>query len=123
MMYKFTSPSSVEMLLDGLVAYGYARASNGWTPAARTIFLNAVEWAPDAPQGGMAGTVTSGGVAVAGAKVRAVEAARPTITGTDGTYLFGVPDGTYTVAVEALGYSPIERRTRSRSTGRDARRR
>ncbi|MCX4390863.1 carboxypeptidase regulatory-like domain-containing protein [Micromonospora peucetia] len=101
---KFTSPSSVEVLLAGLASGSYGRPGDRWTPEAVRIYLNAVKWALDASQGGLVGTVTGDGAPLAGAEVRVVEAGLTTRTGADGTFRLGMPGGTYTVQVSALGF-------------------
>ncbi len=110
--YRFTSPTSVEVLLDSLMSSVYGRPGERWSPAAEEIYLNAVAWAITATQAQIAGTVTSAGdagrVPVAGAEVLAVEAAARTVTGADGAYRLGLPDGTHTIRVAAFGYEPFE---------------
>ena len=110
--YRFSSPTSVEVLLDSLGAtiYGYPGQFPGvrWSPAAEQIYLNAVAWAITASQGEISGSVTSGAEPVAGATVTAMEAGISTTSASDGSYRLGVPDGTHTVRVEALGYEPFE---------------
>lgn len=106
--YKFTSPSSVEVLLDSLMSSIYGRPGERWTPAAEDIYLNAVEWAVGATQAQITGTVTSDGAPVAGAEVMAVEAGARTVTSGDGAYRLGVADGTHTVRVTAFGFEPFE---------------
>ncbi|MEU6076232.1 carboxypeptidase regulatory-like domain-containing protein [Micromonospora sp. NPDC047074] len=105
---KFTSTSSVEILLAGLASGSYGKPTDRWTPEAVRIYLNAVKWALDASQGGLAGTVTGDGAPLAGAEVRVVEADLTTRTGADGTFRLGLPAGTYTVQVSALGFAPHE---------------
>ncbi|WP_157987487.1 carboxypeptidase regulatory-like domain-containing protein [Jiangella endophytica] len=104
--YRFTSGSSVEILLGGLAASSYGRPGDRWTEAAADIYLNAVAWATEARQAQVVGTVTAGGEPVGGATVTAVEAAVSTTTETDGSYVLGLAAGTHTVRVEAFGYAP-----------------
>ena len=106
--YRFSSPTSVHVLLDSLAASSFGRPGERWTEAAERIYLNAVAWALDAAQGEVNGTVTSGGEPVAGATVTAVEADLSTRTGADGGYRLGVPDGTHTIRVTATGFEPDE---------------
>ncbi|HEX6131743.1 MAG TPA: carboxypeptidase regulatory-like domain-containing protein [Actinomycetota bacterium] len=106
--FRFTSPTSVHVLLASLGAAVYGSPGERWSEDAEQIYLNAVEWAMEAAQGQVHGTVTSGGEPVAGARVTAVEEDLSTSTGTDGTYRLGVPDGTHTIRVTALGYEPFE---------------
>ncbi|HEX6685167.1 MAG TPA: carboxypeptidase regulatory-like domain-containing protein [Candidatus Limnocylindrales bacterium] len=108
--YRFTSASSVEVLLGGLAAGTYGRPGNRWTPAAEQIYLNAVAWAVDARQAAVEGVVTGeGGAPVGGARVTAVEAGSSTTTAADGSYTVGLPAGTHTIRVEAFGYEVAQR--------------
>jgi hypothetical protein len=106
--FRFTSPTSVHVLLASLGAAVYGSPGERWSEDAERIYLNAVEWAMEAAQGQVHGTVTSGGAPVAGARVTAVEQDLRATTGTDGTYRLGVPDGTHTIRVTAAGYEPFE---------------
>jgi hypothetical protein len=106
--YRFTSPSSVEILLEGLMASTYGRPGERWTPEGTRIYLNAVQWALGASQAEITGAVTAGGTPVAGAEVRAVEAGLAVTTGPDGRFRLGLADGTHTVRVTALGFAPYE---------------
>lgn len=108
--FRFTSSSSVEILLGGLSAGVYGRPGTRWTPAAEQIYLNAVAWAVDARQAAVAGVVTGeGGTPVGGARVTAVEAGASTKTAADGSFTLGLSAGTHTIRVEAFGYAPAER--------------
>ncbi|RIQ31190.1 PEGA domain-containing protein [Jiangella rhizosphaerae] len=104
--YRFTSASSVEILLGGLAASTYGRPGDRWTAAAADIYLNAVAWATEARQAQLTGVVTAGGAPAGGATVTAVEAAVSTTTEADGSYVLGLTAGTHTVRVEAFGYAP-----------------
>lgn len=108
--YKFTSPTSVELLLDSLGAAVYGRPGERWTADAEQIYLNAVAWALDVTQASITGSVTDSqsGAPISGAEVRAVEVDASVVTGTGGTYQLGLPDGTHTVRVSAFGYEPFE---------------
>ncbi|MGH3071968.1 MAG: carboxypeptidase regulatory-like domain-containing protein, partial [Gaiellaceae bacterium] len=106
--FRFTSPTSVHVLLASLGAAIYGAPGERWSENAERIYLNAVEWALEAAQGQVFGTVTSGGAPVAGARVTAVERDLAATTGTDGTYRLGVPNGTHTIRVTAVGYEPFE---------------
>lgn len=106
--YRFTSPASVEVLLEGLQAGVYGRPSERWTEQAKRIYLNAVQWALDATQAQITGRVASGGAPVAGAEVHAVDADERTTTGPDGRFRLGVPEGTHTLRVTAFGFEPFE---------------
>ncbi|TDC56645.1 hypothetical protein E1212_01340 [Jiangella ureilytica] len=107
--YRFTSGTSVEILLGGLAASSYGRPGDRWTEAAEDIYLNAVAWAAEARQAQVAGVVTADGEAVDGATVTAVEAAASATTGADGAYVLGLAAGTHTIRVEAFGYAPSTR--------------
>ena len=106
--FRFTSPTSVHVLLASLGASSFGWPGERWSENAERIYLNAVEWALDAAQGQVFGTVSSEGEPVAGALVTAVEAELSTRTGTDGSYRLGVPNGTHTIRVTAVGYEPFE---------------
>jgi outer membrane protein assembly factor BamB len=108
--YRFSSPTSVHLLLASLGAstYGFPGTDGDWTEDAERVYLNAVAWAIEATQGEVYGTVTSGGEPVADATVRALEAGVETRTGADGSYRLGVPDGTHTIRVTLDGYEPFE---------------
>ena len=106
--FRFTTPTSVHVLLGSLGASSFGAPGERWSDAAEQIYLNAVAWALEAAQGQVFGTVTSAGEPVAGARVTAVEQDLSTTTGTDGTYRLGVPNGTHTIRVTATGYQPFE---------------
>ena len=107
--FRFSSPTSVHVLLASLGAAIYGAPGERWSENAERIYLNAVEWAMEAAQGQVHGTVTSAGQPVSGARITAVERDLSTSTGTDGTYRLGVPNGTHTIRVTATGYEPFER--------------
>jgi outer membrane protein assembly factor BamB len=106
--FRFATPTSVHVLLDSLGASGFGFPGERWSDDAERIYLNAVAWALDATQAQIRGTVTSGGEPVAGAQVESVESGASARTAADGTYRLGVPAGTHTVRVTALGYRPFE---------------
>lgn len=114
MGYRFTSDTSVEILLASLGASAYGApdepedAAGHWTDDAIQVYLNAVAWATTTEQGAVTATVTSGGEPVEGATVTAVELDEGTVTAADGTYSLGLPDGTHTIRVEAFGYEAAE---------------
>jgi outer membrane protein assembly factor BamB/subtilisin family serine protease len=104
--YRFTSATSVELLLGGLAAtspYGYP--GERWTASAEQIYLNAVAWAIDATQAELTGVVSGDGQPLAGATVTAVETGAVAVTGVDGHYALGLPGGTHTIRVEAHGFA------------------
>ncbi|NUO55796.1 MAG: PQQ-binding-like beta-propeller repeat protein, partial [Hamadaea sp.] len=108
--YRFTSATSVEVLLGGLSAGSYGRPGTRWTPAAEQIYLNAVAWAVDARQAAIAGVVTDAdGAPVNGARVTAVEAGAGTVTAANGAYTLGLTAGTHTIRIEAFGFVTAER--------------
>ncbi|USQ78187.1 carboxypeptidase regulatory-like domain-containing protein [Ornithinimicrobium faecis] len=104
--YRFTSPGSVQLLLGSLAAssYGTPADPNRWTPQATTVLVNGIDWAIDASQSVVTGTVTADGEPVAGATVVAVEAGTTATTTVEGTYRLGVPEGTHTVEATLPGY-------------------
>ncbi|SEF15403.1 carboxypeptidase regulatory-like domain-containing protein [Jiangella alba] len=104
--YRFTSGTSVEILLGGLAASSYGRPGDRWTDAAADLYLNAVAWATEARQAQVTGVVTADGAPVGGATVTAAEAAVSTTTAADGAYVLGLAAGTHTIRVEAFGYAP-----------------
>ena len=71
--YRFASSGSVHLLLGSLGVSSFGSPTARWTDNARRIYLNGVEWALDASQAEVLGTVSSGGEPVAGARVTAVE--------------------------------------------------
>lgn len=104
--YRFTSATSVELLLGGLAAtspYGYP--GERWTANAEQIYLNAVAWAIDATQAELTGVVSGAGQPIAGATVTAVETGTVAVAGVDGRYALGLPGGTHTITVEAHGFA------------------
>lgn len=105
--YRFTSPRSVELLLGSLSAGGNGHPDARWTPQARQLYLNAVAWAIEARQAQLTGVVTGGGQPLAGATVSVPELEESTLTGPDGRYHLGLAEGTYTVRVEAFGFTPV----------------
>ena len=112
--YRFSSATSVEILLASLGAGIYGRpdeppgAAGRWTPDAVRVYLNAVDWATSAEQGAVEGTVTGDGEPLEDASVTAVELGATTTTAEDGSYTLGLPDGTHTIAIEAFGFEPFE---------------
>ncbi|MGH3681084.1 MAG: carboxypeptidase regulatory-like domain-containing protein, partial [Natronosporangium sp.] len=108
--YRFTSPTSVEILLASLAASGTdGFPGDGWTGQAERIYLNAVGWAVDATQAELAGVVTGNGGPLAGARVTAVESGASTTTGPDGSYRLGLGQGTQTIQASAFGFAPATR--------------
>jgi hypothetical protein len=107
--YRFSSPTSVELLLGSLGATSHGWPDERWTAEARRIYLNAVGWAIDATQAELVGVVTGGGAPLAGATVTAVEAGATTVTGPDGSYALGLAEGTHTIRVSGFGFAPVER--------------
>ncbi|MBB5787017.1 carboxypeptidase regulatory-like domain-containing protein [Jiangella mangrovi] len=107
--YRFTSGTSVEILLGGLAASSYGRPGDRWTSDAARIYLNAVAWATEARQAQVAGVVTADGSPLDGATVTAVEAAVSATTGADGAYVLGLAAGAHTIRVEAFGFAPATR--------------
>ncbi|TDE10097.1 carboxypeptidase regulatory-like domain-containing protein [Jiangella asiatica] len=103
--YRFSSPTSVEILLGGLAASSYGRPGDGWTAGAEDIYLNAVGWATQARQAELTGVVSSGGEPVSGATVTAVEAGVAVTTAADGAYTLGLAAGTHTIRVEVFGFA------------------
>jgi outer membrane protein assembly factor BamB/subtilisin family serine protease/protocatechuate 3,4-dioxygenase beta subunit len=103
--FRFSSPTSVELLLGSLVAGIRGFPGDKWTADAEQIYLNAVGWAVDATQAELTGVVTGGGEPLAGARVSAVEAGASTVTGPDGSYTLGLAQGTHTIQVSAFGFA------------------
>ena len=109
--YRFTSPSSVHLLLTNLMATPTATFSSvtgNWTEDGKRIYLNGVQWAIDATQAEVTGVVTGAGQPLSGARVRAVETDQSTLTGPDGSYALGLAGGTYTIEVTAFGFEPTQ---------------
>ncbi|HEX7254833.1 MAG TPA: carboxypeptidase regulatory-like domain-containing protein [Gaiellaceae bacterium] len=106
--FRFATPTSVHLLLGSLAVSSFGSPDARWTENAREIYLNALEWALEAAQAEIHGTVTSGGEPVSDASVTAVEAGAATRTAADGSYRLGVPGGTHTVRITATGYEPFE---------------
>jgi outer membrane protein assembly factor BamB/protocatechuate 3,4-dioxygenase beta subunit len=102
--YRFTSASSVDVLLGSLSAGGNGYPDERWTDNARKIYLNAVGWAIDARQAELTGVVTGDGAPVSGATVTAVEAGVADVTGADGAYTLGLAAGEYSIEVSAFGF-------------------
>ena len=107
--YRFSSPTSVEVLLGSLVAGIRGFPGDKWTEDAEQIYLNAVGWAVDATQAEVSGVVTGAGAPLAGARVTALEAGTSTATGPDGSYALGLAQGTHTIQVTAFGFAPATR--------------
>ena len=106
--YRFTSATSVELLLGSLSAGGNGYPDARWTPQARQLYLNAVGWAVDARQAQLTGVVTGGGQPLAGATVSVPELGASTVTGPDGRYTLGLAQGTFTLRVSATGFESAE---------------
>jgi outer membrane protein assembly factor BamB len=108
--YRFSSPTSVELLLGNLTptTSDGAWPGEGWSEDASRIYLNAIRWAVDATQAQLVGTVTGGGQPLEGATVTAVEAGQTTVTASDGTYVLGLGPGSHTVRISAFGFATVE---------------
>jgi outer membrane protein assembly factor BamB/subtilisin family serine protease len=107
--FRFSSPTSVELLLGSLGATTHGWPDERWTANARQIYLNAVAWTLDATQAELTGVVTGAGQPLAGATVTAVEAGATAVTGPDGSYTLGLAAGDHTVQVTAFGFEPASR--------------
>jgi outer membrane protein assembly factor BamB len=107
--FRFSSPTSVELLLGSLGATTHGWPDERWTANARQIYLNAVGWALDSTQAELTGVVTGAGQPLAGATVTAVEAGASAVTGPDGSYTLGLAAGDHTVQVTAFGFEPATR--------------
>ena len=104
--YDFATPGSVHLLLGNLAASSYGSPIKAWTFDAERITLNGVEWALEARQSDVHGTVTGNGGPVAGATVSVVGTTLSDETDADGAYQVGVASGEVTLEVTADGFEP-----------------
>lgn len=100
--YRVAAPEGTYVV--EVQAFGFAPRT---FPAVEVVrgFSSLVDFhLPPLPREPLQGRVLAGGVPVAGATVRLVGTPLTTTTGTDGRYLFQVPEGTYDLEVRATGY-------------------
>ncbi|WP_256837637.1 carboxypeptidase regulatory-like domain-containing protein [Ornithinimicrobium faecis] len=105
--YDFVTPGSVHLLLGNLAGGYYGSPVRGWTTDAERITLNGVEWAMEARQSDVHGTVTGNGGPVEGATVSVAGTTISDETGADGGYQVGVASGEVTLEVTAAGFEPF----------------
>ncbi|QDO88252.1 S8 family serine peptidase [Ornithinimicrobium ciconiae] len=105
--YHFASPGSVQLLLGSLGSSSYGSPVNRWTFDAERITLNGVDWALEAQQSSVYGTVTGNGAPVEDAEVTVAGTSARDVTGADGAYEVGVASGEVTLEVTAAGFAPF----------------
>ncbi|MUK90198.1 S8 family serine peptidase [Ornithinibacillus sp. L9] len=107
--YDFRSSNHVHVLLGSLASSSYGSPENRWTEDARTIYINAIDWALNASLGEINGVVqTAEGDPIAGATVMIEEANISVQTNDQGRYTIGVGIGEHMVSVQAIGYEPVQ---------------
>ncbi|MFT9599511.1 carboxypeptidase regulatory-like domain-containing protein [Mesobacillus sp.] len=104
--YKFSSSSSVHILLSALQISSYGHPNDRWTENAKKIYLNAINYALTASQGEIKGEVKdSQGNPIANAFVTIEGTNHKTTTNSAGKYKFGIGIGDYEVKVQARGFA------------------
>ncbi|QSB16300.1 carboxypeptidase regulatory-like domain-containing protein [Natronosporangium hydrolyticum] len=108
--YDVRTPDNVHLLLSGLAATLRNTPTGNWTPAGQQIFVDAVRWAADPAQSGLAGTVTDpDGVPIPDAVVEVADSHWQAVTDDAGRFEIGVPPGEHTLHYTAFGYQPAQR--------------
>ncbi|MDQ0272726.1 carboxypeptidase regulatory-like domain-containing protein [Cytobacillus purgationiresistens] len=107
--YEFRSSGHVHVLLGSLASGSYGSPESRWTNNARIIYMNALDWAMNASQGEIAGTVQDeNGDPIERATVTVESEDISVWTNDQGRYSIGIGTGEYTVSVRAVGYEPAE---------------
>jgi subtilisin family serine protease/outer membrane protein assembly factor BamB len=104
--YKFSSSNSVHILLSALHIGSYGNPNDRWTENAKSIYLNAIDFALTASQGEIKGEVKDEqGKPIPGALVSIQGTSMKTTTNASGTYRFGIGVGEYEVKIQARGFA------------------
>lgn len=104
--YKFSSSNSVHILLSALQIGNYGQPNDRWTENAKTVYLNAIDYALTASQGEIKGAVVdSQGKPISGALVTIEGTTHKTTTNAVGQYKFGIGIGDYELKVKARGFA------------------
>lgn len=107
--YNFRSSNHVHLLLGSLASSSYGHPGDRWTDDARTVYINAIDWALDASLGEINGIVTDeDGEPIEQATVSIKSENKSVHTNDKGQYIIGIGTGEYIVSVEAIGYKPAE---------------
>lgn len=116
--YDFRSSQHVHVLLGSLSASLYGHPEDRWTEDAKTIYVNAIDWAMNASQGEIYGTVTNKDhEPIEGARVTVQETNETVMTDENGEYTLSVGIGTYTITAQAIGYDSEETEVEIESVG------
>jgi len=103
--FKYSSANSVHILLSSLQVGSYTNPNENWTPEAKLLFTNALDWAIAASTGEVFGTVTdTEGVPIGNAMVEIEALGLVTTSNANGEYRLGVGTGTYEITANARGY-------------------
>ncbi|GAB3793338.1 carboxypeptidase regulatory-like domain-containing protein [Virgibacillus kimchii] len=107
--YDYRSSSHAHILLGSLASSGYGNPDDRWTEEAKTIYINAIDWALNTSLGEINGVVkNSDGEPIENASVTIEEENISVQTNDQGRYTIGVGTGEHTVTVSAIGYEPEE---------------
>ena len=106
--FEARSFGSAHVLLSLHAVSPWSGPETSWTPAARTVFDNAVDYALEASFGAAAGTVADTSGAPLAAKVTVAETGESTTAAADGTYRLLLPSGSHTLRFERIGSTPQE---------------
>src|SRR5699024_6287826 len=107
--YDFRSSNHVHVLLGSLGVGSYGHPEDRWTDDAKTIYVNAIDWALSASLGEIQGVVeTDEGDPIENATVSIDSENKRVQTNDQGRYTLGVGTGEYEVSVRALGYKGTE---------------
>src|SRR5699024_10582867 len=107
--YDFRSSNHVHLLLGSLGSSTYGHPEGRWTDDAKSIYINAIDWALSASLGEIKGVVeTDDGEPIENATVSIESENKKVQTNDQGRYTLGVGTGEYEVSVRALGYKGAE---------------
>ncbi len=107
--YDYRSSSHAHILLGSLASGGYGNPDNRWTEEAKTIYINAIDWAINSSLGEITGVVKDAdGVPIVNATVSIEEENIAVKTNDQGRYTIGVGTGEHLLTVSAIGYEPDE---------------
>ncbi|WP_062351932.1 carboxypeptidase regulatory-like domain-containing protein [Bacillus kwashiorkori] len=103
--FSFRSANSVHLLLSGFEIGNYSIPNENWTPEAKALYRNAIDWAMNASLGEIRGTVTNEkGEPIENANVLIPALGMSTVTNVNGEYRFGAGTGQYEIKATAKGY-------------------
>jgi subtilisin family serine protease len=102
--YQPRTPSSIHLLLGGLISDILHSPTEDWTEDGRRLYVNAVLFAAEPALGTVRGTVTGAGSRPVVGTVSVDGTAQQVTTSADGTYALNLPPGDYTLRFAGFGY-------------------